>query len=109
MATPDASFMYMIHHVFLPPKLPNHGDGRGFATTDRVLLRFVDEALSFSETCSATGQDPNVHTVSLMLKQMTSILDKEGVVSEKLLLQALGQLPSQGRNPFSPRSPARLC
>lgn len=97
MSVPDASLMYMIHHVFLPPKLPEHGDRRRFAATDRVLLEWVVDTLAHFEGCSAAGQDENIQAVHSMIKKMMFVLNDKGHIDEKLLLEALSRLLSQGK------------
>jgi hypothetical protein len=97
MSAPDTSLMYMIHHVFLPPKLPKHGDARRFAATDRVLLRHVLDALRSFARLSTAGQNESIRAVDSMVEKMISLTDDEGHIQQKLLLEAFTQLPTNGK------------
>lgn len=104
MGAPGAALMYMIHHVFLPPKLPRHGDDRLFGATDCALLRCASDALlSFAASVSSptAEQDESVLTVHSMVENIIRITDDEGHLQQKLLLEALAELPIKGELPLA--------
>ncbi|KAJ9131694.1 Phosphate system positive regulatory protein PHO81 [Coniochaeta hoffmannii] len=96
MDDPDESLRYMIHHVFLPPRLPKNGDGKRFAVTDRVLLQRVQEALGSFDEFSAAGRDENIMAVRSMIERLIAVTTDEGHISENLLLEALAELSTTG-------------
>ncbi|OIW24951.1 hypothetical protein CONLIGDRAFT_690616 [Coniochaeta ligniaria NRRL 30616] len=96
MSSTDACLLYMIHHVFLPPKLPKHGDARHFATTDRVLLQSVLDALRSFASFSNAGKDESIRAVDFMIEKMISITDDDGHIQQELLLDAFVELPNNG-------------
>lgn len=99
MSSTDTSLMYMIHHVFLPPKLPKHGDARRFATTDRVLLQSVQDALRSFASFSNAGKDESIRAVDFMIEKMISVTDDDGHIQQELLLDAFVELPNNGKTP----------
>jgi len=98
MDDPDESLRYMIHHVFLPPRLPKNGDGKRFAVTDRVLLQRVQEALGSFDEFSAAGRDENIMAVRSMIERLIAVTTDEGHISENLLLEALAELSTTGKH-----------
>lgn len=88
--------MYMIHHVFLPPRLPQSGDGWLFGSTDRVLLQFLSETLALFSLFVAPGQNESVLAIKSMIDKLIFITDDKGHIHQNLLLEAFAELSLEG-------------
>lgn len=88
--------MYMIHHVFLPPKLPDGGKTRDLATEEQVLLRTVLETLDTFADFSNDNLDNTIKGVHSMIDKLCRLTDDRGGIHEKLLLESFTELSSKG-------------
>lgn len=90
---PLAASLYLFHHIFLPPQLPqadNYSLEYGM-----ILLKRVTEALgTFSSHVSS--QDTSVITAGTsMMEALKAIYGGKGEVNEKALIDALNQLETK--------------
>lgn len=88
--------LYLFHHVFLPPKLPQAEDYN--AGHEHLLLDSVIEAIrSFSKYVS--NVDTNiVRQVTEMIARLIKAHDPHGDVDEKQLMKTLITLPIEGKH-----------
>ncbi|PLB53474.1 hypothetical protein P170DRAFT_473334 [Aspergillus steynii IBT 23096] len=88
------SSLYLFHHVFLPPKLPQSNDYS--AQHELLLLDRVKDALcDFSS--NAQSRDVAIITTALsMMRVLRAILGSEGEVNEEALRKALQNLDVEG-------------
>ncbi len=98
MSLTKDSLIYMIHNVFLPPKLPKTGDGRRFASTDGVLLQCLSETLGSFAKSSTARQNESIRAVQSMVEKLIYVTDDEGHLHQKLLLESFAELSSQGKH-----------
>jgi hypothetical protein len=90
------SLEYMIHHVVLPPQLPNNGDDGDFQAEDIVLLRELSSALdTFAALYSCEGKE-GIRSVSAMIKKAHLILEHDGGIDEKSLMETFKDISSKG-------------
>lgn len=90
------SLEYMIHHVVLPPQLPNNGDDGDFQAEDIVLLKKLSSALeTFAALYSCEGKEA-IQSVSAMIRNAQSILEHDGGIDEKSLIETLKDISSKG-------------
>ncbi|PYH83568.1 hypothetical protein BO82DRAFT_411285 [Aspergillus uvarum CBS 121591] len=86
--------IYLLHHVFLPPKLPQEDDFNALHET--VLLDSVIDALAqFHDYCP--GQESEVVvSVKVMLTRLRAMRDCHGDVNHVELRKALEELENSG-------------
>lgn len=86
--------LYLFHHIFLPPKLPQEDDYN--PKYDNVLLDKVIEALrNFS--CYFTSQDASIlDTATRAVSRLRDIAGHHGDVNEEELKKAIEQLCGEG-------------
>lgn len=91
-----AASLYLFHHIFLPPQLPQADDYS--PEYDMILLKRVTEALgTFSS--HVLSQDTSVITAGIsMMEALRAICGGKGEVNEKALIDALNQLETKGMN-----------
>lgn len=100
MPLPDKNLLYMIHHVFLPPKLPTTGDDPQAGNKDLSLLQTVKEALQGFQSHSGPGNIETIQAAGSMLEQLIRISDHHGWVQEAELVEAFKMLSSKGTLPL---------
>ena len=85
--------LYVLHHVFLPPKLPQEEDHK--PDRDVTLCRFVyDACREFDTVLPSQDQQGKWPTVVQMLKnllQSTQVLDRDVIIADILHLENGGQ------------------
>jgi hypothetical protein len=98
--------VYLIHHLFLPPKLPQQDDNQ--PELDDALLRVVIDALGeFRQIAADTADDKSVGVdvdsvarVEKAISTLREIRGPGGEVSERKLLAALEQMEKEsGESP----------
>ncbi|KAL5332674.1 hypothetical protein BJX70DRAFT_404369 [Aspergillus crustosus] len=100
MATPqtalslslDAS-LYLLHHVFLPPKLPQRNDYN--SSHELTLLNTVIHALHGFKAYVPKQQEI-LYTVIMMLSRLRATCGPNGIVDERKLYTALEELGADG-------------
>ncbi|KAF8860560.1 hypothetical protein BDZ45DRAFT_800719 [Acephala macrosclerotiorum] len=91
---PLGALTYMIHHVFLPPKLPNEDDFN--AEYDTILLDTTINSLLRFKGFITQDQAVIVDCVIAMIMNMRAVRDSNGAVSEEKLADALRDLDKKG-------------
>ncbi|KAB8229417.1 uncharacterized protein BDW43DRAFT_314998 [Aspergillus alliaceus] len=86
--------LYMFHHVFLPPKLPE-GDDYSPEHEITLLDRTIQALQNFASEESAE-QAGILAAVTTMLTRLRHICGIHGDVNEEMLQMALGQLGTEG-------------
>lgn len=98
---PLETVKYLIHHIFLPPKLPTKDDFK--LEHETALLRVITDALSKfknAAACNVYNQEAIVDQVIAMvgnLRDVRNSSDAFGAVNEKKLGEALLRLSSEGK------------
>lgn len=90
----------MIHHVFLPPKLPNKDDFD--AGYDTILLDTMINSLLKFKDLIVQDQATIIDCVIAAIKNLRALRDYNGTVSEAKLADALRDLDKKGKG-ASPR------
>jgi hypothetical protein len=91
----EQSLLYIINHVFLPPKLPQKDDFNQSMEVD--LLGMVLEALQKFLSFSVSQADADIINQTIgMMKTLVSVLDKTGALLETQLTQAMASLSQNG-------------
>lgn len=89
-----ATLVYLFHHLFLPPKLPN-GDDHSVEKEHLLLLcvlrGLVDFARNIDETYGVMARD-----ACNMVENMTLARDDQGFIHERGLRKVLQQLAVPG-------------
>ncbi|KLJ08813.1 hypothetical protein EMPG_15752 [Blastomyces silverae] len=91
------AIMYLIHHIFLPPKLPQEDDFN--LNHENVLLGTVYQALNDFRDCVTHDQDGIVDSVIAMITNLKTVREcssSDGSVSEERLEKALENICSNG-------------
>ena len=91
--------MYLIHHTFLPPELPQQDDFD--PRRELILLDTVSDALQRFRFAAEHDQRDIVESVSAMLGNLTVVRDDSGAINERNLQSALQMLPDRGMFPPS--------
>lgn len=89
---------YIIHHVFLPPKLPNKDDLN--AEYDTILLETTISSLLEFKGFITPDQAVIVDYVIDMITNLRAVRDSNGAVSEEKLADALRDLDKKGKSEF---------
>jgi hypothetical protein len=87
--------MYMIHHMFLPPKLPGEDD----STLDHETA-LLDTTLSALRDFEKWVTEDHIGTIDSVIDMVSSIArvsDGQGTVDEGKLFRALRDLVHKGR------------
>jgi hypothetical protein len=92
---PLGALTYMIHHVFLPPKLPNKDDFN--AEYDTILLDTTISSLLKFKGFIKQDQAVIVDCVIAMITNLRAVRDSNGAVSEEKLADALRDLDKKGK------------
>ena len=93
---PFRAIMYLIHHIFLPPKLPHEDDFDSDYET--ILLdTTIDNLLKFKD-CVTYDQRGIIDSVIAVVTTLRNIRDPFGAVSEGKLGNALRDLCKKGKH-----------
>ena len=96
--TPLNAITYMIHHIFLPPELPQEDDFD--PQHERILLDTISDALQMFKTAAEYGQQDIIESVRVMIGHLRISRDDSGAIDEGKFESALRELPKRGM--FSP-------
>jgi len=86
--------MYFIHHIFLPPKLPQKDDFN--AEYETALLDTTIDTLQKFKGCTKCDYGAAIDSVINMLFNMSTVRDFQGTVNEKNLENSLKVLCRKG-------------
>jgi hypothetical protein len=92
------AIMYLVHHMFLPPKLPQQDDSHPDHET--ILLNTTISALREFSQCVTDDHHGAVDSVTDMVSTMITVMDtfdSKIIVSEWKLRNALRDLSTQCR------------
>ena len=92
--TPLAAIIYMIHHIFLPPKLPQEDDFD--PQHEKILLNTVGDTLRTFKAAAGYGQRDIIESVSAMMENLKIVRDESGAINEKKLGSTLRKLSQTG-------------
>ena len=98
---PFGAIMYLIHHIFLPPKLP-HKDDFDFEYETILLDTTIDILLKFKGYVTY-DQSAIIDSVIAMVSNLRTVRDSGGTVgavSEEKLGNALRDLWKRGKHIF---------
>ncbi|KAK6584182.1 hypothetical protein PZA11_003912 [Diplocarpon coronariae] len=101
----EEALEYMIHHVFLPPKLPGGDDYK--SRKDTALLDTTIESLVRFKGHVNKKELIAVESVLDMLMNLASARDSDGFISEEKLLTALREMGRNGGGNLSLHIPAQ--
>ena len=91
--------MYLIHHVFLPPKLPQEDDlDLGYET---MLLDITFDSLLKFKGYITSDQSAIIDSVISMVTNLRTVRGSDGAVSEINLGNALRDLWKKGKHMFN--------
>lgn len=98
----DDEIQYMIHHVFLPARLPNTGHAdtaaqEEVARNDDALLKLLADTLHDGLTLFDGPERLAIQTAASMIADMREILDVQGAVDEVALSATLCKLFKPGK------------
>jgi hypothetical protein len=96
---PSGAIMYLIRHIFLPPKLPHEDDFDSEYET--ILLDTTVDVLSKCKGCVTYGQNGIIDSVIAMITNLRTVRDSfgtVGAVSEGKLGNALRDLCKEGKH-----------
>jgi hypothetical protein len=86
--------LYIINHVFLPPKLPQKADGEDLE--DVALLGECERAWEIFQSHFPLQDGPNWTGCSIMLKNMLELRDSSGVMIPGKVEEMLESMARQG-------------
>jgi len=92
--TPLDAIMYMIHHIFLPPELPQEDDFD--PQHERILLNTTSDALQMFNAAAGYGLQGIIESVIAMMDNLRIVRGDLGAISEGKLESALRKLPKRG-------------
>ena len=90
--------LYLIHHIFLPPKLPQKDDFN--PEYERILLDIIIDNLLKFKDCATYDQNGVINSIINMVSTMRTVRDSFdvlGVVNEGKLKNALRDLCVKGK------------
>jgi hypothetical protein len=90
---PEA-LQYLIHHVFLPPKLPQKSDTS--SENDRALFEQICAALKAFEEAQWTGDSCSCVSTINMIDNMTESRSPIGILLEDQVDVQLGSMNDRG-------------
>lgn len=93
-STLSDAIMYMIHHVFLPPQLPQEDDFD--PEHEMKLLNIICETMQMFKACAKPDQQEALQSASTMMESLRRILDDLGFISEHELKDVLQELSTKG-------------
>lgn len=85
---------YMIHHLFLPPKLPGGDDSN--PDHEKLLVETTISSLQEFKDLITEDRNGAIDSVIRTVSSLNIILDSEGHVDEDKLSNALATLPETG-------------
>ena len=88
----------MVHHIFLPPKLPQEDDFD--PRHERVLLKTTSNALQMFKGVAEYGQQEIIESVSTMMDNLRIVHDESGAVDQGKLEISLRKLSQSGMYPL---------
>ena len=95
--TPLDAIMYMIHHTFLPPELPQEDDFD--PQYESILLDTTSDALQMFKAVAEYGQQDIIESVRAMIGNLRISRDDSGAINEGKFESALRELPERGMFP----------
>lgn len=98
MAQPQLSSQLLsdlIHHIFLPPKLPQNGD-ESRTQNELELLKLLQHGLEHFATVLTGREARSIANATKAIKRWRCIVGSDGSVLEKSLLAAFRELCKQG-------------
>jgi hypothetical protein len=93
---PSRAIMYLIRHIFLPPKLPHEDDFDSEYET--ILLDTTVDALLKFKDCVTYEQNGIIDSVIAMITNLRTVHDSFSTVSEQKLGNALRDLCKKGKH-----------
>lgn len=88
--------LYTVHHVFLPPKLPQSGDDPKATVHETTLVALVSDALqAFGLLIDPCSKD-FVHIAHCAIRRLRHIKDDEGFLIEDELLRSFSDVVQHG-------------
>ncbi|EPE04166.1 very large low complexity protein [Ophiostoma piceae UAMH 11346] len=87
---------YMIHHVFLPPKLPGEGRDEEQKAKDHALVTRLGKALDDFQACLGPSEASSFVPVLAAVKNLATLLHPENPVLEETLKATLPLLSQEG-------------
>jgi hypothetical protein len=88
----DANVLqYLIHHVFLPPQLPQESEANGSRLDHRLLWKVEKASRCFIELLHASGESTSVDATanweraSKMLREMSNLHQDEFLMKQDLV------------------------
>lgn len=91
---------YMIHHIFLPPKLPGSDDSNPHH--EKALMKTTIDVLQDFKNLVKEDCDYAVEAVIRTIRSLYITLDSKGHVDEDQLSEALQILPTKGSPSCTP-------
>ncbi|KAH7118310.1 hypothetical protein EDB81DRAFT_667818 [Dactylonectria macrodidyma] len=88
--------LYAVHHVFLPPKLPQSGDDPKAMVHDTKLVALVSDALQAFGLLIDPCSQGFVHIANCAIRRLRHIKDDEGFLIEDELLRSFSDLVQHG-------------
>ena len=96
--------LYLLHHLFLPPKIPQTDDYN--AEHEYLLLERVIEALVSFKSYVSSADTVILSQIARMMVRLRKTHGPHGNVDEKQLEKVLTELPTQGNGTISRSSRA---
>jgi hypothetical protein len=88
------AIMYIIHHIFLPSKLPQEDDFN--PQHESILLDTTSHALQMFKAAVGYGQQGIIESVIATINNLRIVRDDSGFINEGELQSALRKLPKNG-------------
>ena len=96
---PLSSLLYIINHVFLPPKLPQSSKESSDALQDEFLLEALIQSLESCGNYLNASDREAVQDVYLAMTELRRVRNEDGTVHEESLLVSMKHMLRQGRSP----------
>ncbi|CAG8981657.1 hypothetical protein HYALB_00013532 [Hymenoscyphus albidus] len=88
------AIMYMFHHTFLPPNVPQEDD---FDPQNKdTLLCTISDALQRFKAAARCDQQATIEPIRIMIEDLRSVREDLGAISEANLERALKKLSKKG-------------
>lgn len=91
--------LYLVHHIFLPPKLPREDDYK--PEYELMLLENCVEALQQFKVYVSDSEADSIAAAVTMVTRLAHICGPNGDVDEKEFRNALTQLYTEGKSAYS--------
>lgn len=95
MQAPAQTMEYLYHHVFLPPKLPQHEDFD--YKHEKVLLDVVRDALLALKKCCNAEHYDLLRNMLHMVNKLKGVVDSSGNIIQQELQASLTALLGSGK------------